>query len=118
MPPRYLKPSLRRALERKWRTSKGQDIPYSGLDPGHLLNILMWMRRVSQERAQEAASKEGAQLGYGGWKARQHPAWSGLLEEAKRRAPMVANAANVIDSVVAYNERTIWRVISKVRQDH
>ena len=114
---RYLKPTERRALERVWRTKEGQDIPYPKLDPGHLLHILMWMRRLSQERAQEAADKEGAQLGHGGWKARQHPAWSGLLEEARRRSPAVATVANLIDSQLEYNVRTAKRLAQKLRQD-
>lgn len=71
--------------ERTWVTLDGREIPYAEMDPAHLLNTLMWIRRRAQEKAEEAALKEGAVLTQSGWKTRKPHEWDGLLEEARRR---------------------------------
>lgn len=103
--------------ERIWVTKDGREIPYEKMDPGHLLNTLMWLRRRSMEKAQDAAHKDGVVLGPDGWLARKAPDFDGLLEEAKRRRGEVLEVAKLIASRGEIDEQSLKRRAAKLRQD-
>jgi hypothetical protein len=100
---------------RVWRTKEGRDIPYSQLDSGHLLNILMWLRRRSLEKAQDVAHRDGVRLGPDGWRARKAPDFDGLLEEARRRRGRVMEVAELIASGKEIDEAAVKVVARKLR---
>lgn len=86
------------ARRRVWRPKEGPEVPYEALGDGHLVNILLMMRRRSQVKAQDAAQEVHLTLGPGGWRLRKHPQWDGLVEEGRRRGGPVARAVDLIDS--------------------
>jgi len=98
-------------------TKEGDKIPYNQLDPAHLLNIMMWLRRRSLEKAQEAAAKDGVRLGPDGWLARKAPDFDGLLEEARRRRGKVQELAEIIAYRRELDEKNLRRRANRLRQD-
>jgi hypothetical protein len=103
--------------ERIWVTKEGDEIPYAELDPGHLINILMWLRRRSMQKAQDVAGKDGVALGPDGWLVRKSPQFDDLLEEARRRRGRVLQVAELIASRKEVDEEAIKRVARRLRQD-
>lgn len=103
--------------ERIWRTKEGDEIPYAQLDPGHLINILLWLRRRSLEKAQEVARRDGVVLGPDGWLARKAPDFDGLLEEARRRRGRVLEVAELIASRKPVDEEAVKAAARQLRQD-
>jgi hypothetical protein len=107
----------RHRAERIWVTKEGDEIPYSELDPGHLINILMWMRRHSMKKAQEVAHRDGVVLGPDGWLVRKHKIFDDLLEEARRRRGRVLEVAELIASRKAVDEEAVKAAARQLRQD-
>jgi len=107
----------RLAEDRIWMTKEGDEIPFAKLDPGHLLHILLWLRRRSQEKAQDAAQKDGVRLGPGGWRARKAPEFDGLMEEARRRRGKLLEWAERIDTSDEVDEAAVKRAARRLRQD-
>jgi hypothetical protein len=112
--PKALRAGRLRAQNRVWRTKEGGDIPYDSLDNGHLVNVLLLLRRKAQETAQCAASRQSLLLGPGGWRLRKHPQWDGLVEEARRRGPRMLAIADLLDSNSRIDEGTIRAAIPRV----
>lgn len=96
--PRAIRDASSRALARVWRDSGGEDIPYEKISNLHLANILLLLRRKSQETAQFAASKQHLTLSSAGWTLRKHPQWDSLIEEAKGRGSRMATIATLLES--------------------
>jgi hypothetical protein len=111
--PRALRDSRARALNRVWRTKEGGDLRYDQIDSAHLVNILLLLRRKSQETAQHAASKVHLLLGPTGWRLRKHPAWDGLIEEAKRRGPKMIAVADLLEAATPPAEAIIRAAIPR-----
>lgn len=86
---------------------EGDEVSYDLIDDRHLVNILMWLRRQSQQRAQQAADEAGLELGPSGWRLRRHPQFDSLVAEARRRGGQVAAAAALIDSPDPLDEEVV-----------
>lgn len=86
----------RRAVQRKWKDKNGDDIPYPNLGNGHLVNILLRLRRFSQDLAEKEAARHGFVLFSDGWEACKAPAWDGLIEELRSRGNLFETAADLI----------------------
>lgn len=107
----------RRAMRRVWRTKEGDEIPYSNIDNKHLVNILLMLRRSSQEKAEKEASTLGLELvDDNGWKACKPAAWDGLVEELESRGDWFGKAIELIENCDTIKKaEVIRRAIPKNR---
>lgn len=101
--------------ERIWVTRDGRQIPYGEMDPAHLLNTLLWIRRNAQRKAEKAALEAGVELTSSGWRIRRPPEWDGLLEEARRRGGEVRRIAESVleDDYDEFELRSAAEVLRK-----
>lgn len=81
-----------------WTAQDGRRIPYAELEDGHLLNLLLFLRRTSLQRAAEETKQAGVSVSETeAWKACKPPSWEGLVAEGMSRNGMVGLAAERID---------------------
>ena len=87
------------AKAKLWRGADGKETPYTALEKGHFLNILMFMRRKTMGEIQEETKDEDVAVDLSdAWANNKPPCWEGLMEEARNRGGMVAVAAHHIDN--------------------
>ena len=87
-----------------WQAQDGRRIPYPDLEDGHLLNLLLFLRRTALQRAAEETKKAGVLVTETeAWKACKPEAWDGLVAEGVSRGGMVGMAAERIDEGIPEN---------------
>jgi len=92
------------AENKMWTAQDGRRIPYSELEDGHLLNLLLFLRRTSLQRAAEETKQAGVSVSETeAWKACKPPAWEGLVAEGMSRNGMTGLAAERIDEGIPEN---------------
>lgn len=105
--PEHTKERLARFEKKIWKTGQGKEIPYGEIEDGHLLNILMWMRRKAHQCAWEKQMLFPTPRQLVDWKDFVPPEWDALIAEAMGRNPKLALAAANVNQVSLIDEKEL-----------
>jgi hypothetical protein len=85
------------AARRVWVALSKNTFNYDAITDGHLLTILIRLRKSAQKEAQELADMDGVLLGPTGWLACKPPEWNALMQEASTRGRRFFGLASLLN---------------------